>query len=176
MNTYSGVVFSPLEPTADDININDIAHALSLMCRGNGHTTYFFSVAQHSINCALEAKARGYTRRVQLALLLHDASEAYLADIIRPVKKYIEEYYTIEKNLQDVIYKKYLKEQITDEEREFVRIVDDEILLWELDSLISIDVENLPTLSHQLLICERNMKDVENEFLELFNKLSQYKL
>lgn len=172
MNTYSGIVFSPLEPTLKDIEITDISHALSQLCRGNGHTKYFFSVAQHSINCCLEAKARGFTRRAQLALLLHDASEAYLSDIIRPVKKYIEEYYVIEKKLQDIIYLKYLTSEITDEERKCVQIVDDSLLAWELDALITIDIDSKPELKHSLDLSEKHCSVVEQEFLALFNELT----
>ena len=77
IKTYGGRYFSPVEPEAENIDIGDIAHALSLLCRGNGQVTQFFSVGQHCLNCAAEAEARGYSRRVCLACLLHDASEAY---------------------------------------------------------------------------------------------------
>ena len=84
MNTFTGRIFDPLKMTKKDVCVEDIAHALSLICRGGGHIRYFFSVAQHSMNCADEAAARGWSKRIVLACLLHDASEAYIADIIRP--------------------------------------------------------------------------------------------
>ena len=62
MNTYTGNKIDPMNMTASDISIQDIAHALSLTCRGGGHVSYFFSVAQHSINCMNEAKARGWSQ------------------------------------------------------------------------------------------------------------------
>jgi len=74
------------------ICIEDIAHALSLICRGNGQVKTFFSVGQHCINCAREALARGYSRRVAFACLLHDASECYLSDVPRPFKKTLSGY------------------------------------------------------------------------------------
>ena len=77
ITTYTGIHFDPLAPTPEGLEIRDIAHALSLLCRGNGHVQTFFSVGQHCIHCALEAQARGMSRRVVLACLLHDASEAY---------------------------------------------------------------------------------------------------
>jgi hypothetical protein len=103
--THSRIMFDPLHPDVEKIRIGDIAHALSLLCRANGHFPWFYSVGQHCVNCAREAQARGYTRRVQLACLLHDASEAYLADVTRPVKKELPRYVEIEKSLQEVIWK-----------------------------------------------------------------------
>ena len=107
--TYAGIWINPLEPKKEDIDIRDIAHALSLVCRGNGHVKYFYSVAQHSISCYMEAKARGYSKKVQLACLLHDASEAYLSDITRPVKRKLTEYQVIEQRLQNLIWEKYFQ-------------------------------------------------------------------
>jgi hypothetical protein len=73
--TYTKKLFDPLHPNAERIDIEDIAHALSMLCRANGHFKSFYSVAQHSINCMQEAKARGYSDRIQLACLLHDARD-----------------------------------------------------------------------------------------------------
>ena len=79
MVTQSGERVTPLACDEKQIHIEDIAHALSQLCRANGHTKYFYSVGQHCINCALEAKARGFGKQLQLTALLHDASEAYTA-------------------------------------------------------------------------------------------------
>ena len=87
ITTYTGKHFDPIQPEPGLFDLTDISHALSLLCRGNGHMKHFYSVAQHSIACAEEAKARGYSARVQLGCLLHDASEAYLSDVTRPGKK-----------------------------------------------------------------------------------------
>ena len=103
MNTYTGIKIDPMNMASSDISIQDIAHALSLTCRGGGHVSYFFSVAQHSINCMNEAKARGWSERLQLACLLHDASEAYISDIIRPVKAHLSNYLEIESSIMNVI-------------------------------------------------------------------------
>ena len=59
ITTYSGLRFNPLEAEPDDIRIEDIAHSLPLICRGNGQVRTFFSVAQHCINCAKEDKPNG---------------------------------------------------------------------------------------------------------------------
>ena len=103
MKTYTGRKVDPVNPAAEDILLEDIAHALSLNCRGNGQVTHFYSVAQHCINAAKEAIARGYSDKVVLACLLHDASEAYLTDLIRPVKIYMPKYQEIEDRFLAVI-------------------------------------------------------------------------
>ncbi len=103
MNLFSGLCLDPTQMTAEDIRLIDIAHPLSLICRGVGQVKFFFSVAQHSINCAKEAEARGYSPEVQLACLLHDAGEAYCSDVIRPVKKHLQGYTEIEKNIQKAV-------------------------------------------------------------------------
>ena len=98
---FTNVVMYPLNPRKEDFRISDIAHALSLMTRANGHFLHFYSVAQHCLNCSYEAEARGYSRRMQLALLLHDASEAYLSDVTRPVKAGMPRYREIEAHLSE---------------------------------------------------------------------------
>ena len=57
ITTYTGDHFDPTLPKAEHLHIEDIAHALSLICRGNGHVKTFFSVGSHCINCAKEAAA-----------------------------------------------------------------------------------------------------------------------
>lgn len=105
--TFSGVSFSPLNPRFEDICAADIAHALSYMCRANGHFRSFYSVAQHCLSCEEEARARGLSREIRLACLIHDASEAFISDITRPVKRQLSEYREIEERLQSVIYRRF---------------------------------------------------------------------
>ena len=75
--------FWPLDPTLGEVFIDDIAHALSQQCRFTGHTRSFYSVAQHSVLVASLAPAG----ENPLWGLLHDAAEAYLVDVARPVKR-----------------------------------------------------------------------------------------
>mgnify|MGYP003310119605 CR=1 FL=1 len=117
ITTANKVHFKPLEPQKEDILIEDIAHALSLMTRANGHFPEFYSVGQHCVGCFREAAARGLSDRIQLMCLLHDASEAYIADITRPVKRELKEYLSIESRLQDAIYERFLGKLPTEEER-----------------------------------------------------------
>ena len=58
ITTYTGKHFDPVHPDMTQVDIHDIAHALSLICRGNGQVKSFFSVGQHCINAAKEAKER----------------------------------------------------------------------------------------------------------------------
>ena len=76
ITTYTRKHFDPVHPEAEKIDILDIAHALPLICRGNGHVSSFWSVGEHCICCAKEALGRGYSRRQALACLLHDAFAA----------------------------------------------------------------------------------------------------
>lgn len=82
IQTYSGKAFFPFDPRVEDIDINDILHALSNQCRFAGHCTQFYSVAQH---CVLVSQM--CDPKDALYGLLHDATEAYLVDIPSPLKK-----------------------------------------------------------------------------------------
>lgn len=174
--TYNSECFSPLEATTDNIKIEDIAHSLSLLCRASGHLDRFFSVAQHSINCANEAKARGYTARVQLACLVHDGSEAYLSDITRPVKLYMPEYRQIEERLQNVIYQAFLGDPLTDDEFKIVDEIDGQMLVCEFDALshnkhlrpVYINAKPFPQMKSEPSFETRGFAEVETEFLKTY--------
>ncbi len=84
IQTYSGQVFYPLDPRPEEIHIIDIARSLSFQCRFSGHTRYFYSVAEHSVRVSLACPTD------KAWALLHDASEAYLVDLPRPLKRFSE--------------------------------------------------------------------------------------
>ena len=100
ITTYSGVHFWPLLPNADDILIEDIAHALSVQCRFGGHTRVFYSVAEHSVRVSQFCRPED-----ALWGLLHDASEAFLCDVPAPLKSLpaFEAYRAAEHTLQRII-------------------------------------------------------------------------
>lgn len=174
ITTYSKVHFTPLEPEISQIYIEDIAHALSLMTRANGHFKEFYSVCQHSIGCCLEAKARGYSQSVCLACLLHDASEAYLADITRPVKKNLDGYLRIESVLQNTIYERFLGKLPTFEELEQIKNVDDSMLCHEFLHYMGENLfDTLLPLEREPEFEIRPFMDMENQFLALFHELYQ---
>ena len=171
--TYKKKEFYPLEPKIEDIDIEDIAHALSLLCRANGHFNHFYSVGIHSLNCAYEAKARGYSQNVILGCLLHDGSEAYLADITRPVKKHLHRYLEIEDVLQSKIFEKWIP-TLTEEEKNQVFEIDDAILYYEFTTLFDEKIFDYePILSSQPRFEFIEFSKIENEFIELFYKLTQ---
>lgn len=181
IRTSSGVKFYPLNPDPQGILIEDIAHALSLLCRGNGHVKVFFSVGQHCIHCAKEAEQRGYSTRLILACLLHDASEAYLSDITRPVKQHLQDYCRYEEHLLEVIYKKFLGSPLSQEEQKLVKIIDDDMLYYDLRDLLNEPVGELvngqdprtaPVMYSSFSYKERPFKEVEEEYLSLFRKYS----
>jgi 5'-deoxynucleotidase YfbR-like HD superfamily hydrolase len=100
--TFTGKKFHPFNPKPEQICLTDIAHHLSLQCRYNGACRTFYSVAQHSI---LVAQLTSWPNR-QWALL-HDAAEAYLGDMVRPLKVGMTQYKEVEAVVEKVIAKKF---------------------------------------------------------------------
>ena len=98
IQTATDVYFYPFDPDPEMIRIEDIAHALSHLCRFTGHTREFYSVAQHSVYvsflCPQEHKLWG---------LLHDATEAYINDLSSPVKAKLNQYKIVEKQLMRTV-------------------------------------------------------------------------
>lgn len=171
--THSKTKFYPLEPSEEDISIEDIAHALSMMTRGNGHLKHFYSVAQHSVNCFREAQTRGCPGRVQLACLLHDASESYISDLTRPVKRNMTEYLPIEERLQKAIYSRFGLPDLSYEELGTVAEIDDAMLHHEFVELMGVPIfEKEPELLAEHDFSERSMSSVREEFLYAFKKLT----
>lgn len=98
ITTLSGKFFDILKPEEYDYDIEEIATALSNLCRYTGHVNTFYSVAEHSV-----LVSRIVPERLALAGLLHDASEAYLGDVSSPLKKLLPEYKAIEERVQRAI-------------------------------------------------------------------------
>lgn len=171
--TYTKIQFDTLNPQPEDIRIQDIAHALSMLTRANGHFPQFFSVGQHSIQCCREAMERNYVPQVALACLLHDASEAYISDITRPVKKDMTMYLQIEEQLQTMIYEKFLGEVPKGEAEALVDNIDDGCLYYEFNHFMDMELfPAAPFMVSNLNYDFKPMQEVEQEFLELFGQLS----
>lgn len=129
MQTYTGKQFWPLDPRPEEVNIEDIAHALSHQCRYGGHCLRFYSVAEHSVHLA-----RAVPYYAKAWALMHDAAEAYLVDVPRPIKGSLPEYKAIEARLLEVIAKRF---GLTGEVPEMVSTYDNRILLDEQKALMS---------------------------------------
>jgi hypothetical protein len=82
----------PLGPRPEDFTVPMIAHALSNLCRYNGQTSHFWSVAAHSLEVAAEVYAITKDKKVSLDALMHDAGECVLCDIPKPLKPLIPNY------------------------------------------------------------------------------------
>ena len=104
IQTYTGRQFWPFDPRPDDVEIIDVAHALANTCRYTGHTRAFYSVAQHCCLASINVPPadEGWA-------LLHDASEAYLCDVARPVKRHpaMAAYREAEERLERVIAERF---------------------------------------------------------------------
>lgn len=171
ITTYTGKHFDPTEPDMEAVDIRDIAHALSLTCRGNGHVKTFFSVGQHCINCAREAELRGYSKRIVLACLLHDASEAYMSDVPRPFKKSLPEYVQAEETLLDKIYERFLGSVLNEEEQRMVKKIDDDMLYYDLKVLLNEPSDReAPQLKIELDYTVIPFEEVEQQYLEIYEK------
>ncbi|MCK1460923.1 phosphohydrolase [Bradyrhizobium sp. 2] len=98
IQTATGRQFWPMDPRPHEVYIDDIAHALSLLCRFGGHCLRFYSVAEHCVLLSRIAPAP-----YKLWALLHDASEAYLVDVPRPLKPFLGGYNEAEDKIMRAI-------------------------------------------------------------------------
>jgi len=166
IQTYTGRRFYPLDPVIDQIDIKDIAHALSLLCRFGGHIDRFYSVAEH---CILLSK--WVDPKNALAALLHDATEAYVVDVPRPIKYLLPDYREIENKAWEAITSRYgldwaLPEQVKEGDNRI--LINERNLLmpraerWTIDDL----VDPLP-----IDIIGWEPKVVERRYLERFKEL-----
>jgi uncharacterized protein len=121
----------------DTIHIHDIAQSLSMQCRFNGHSSVFYSVAQHSVRVASEVGPE-----LALAALLHDAAEAYVCDLPTPLKMWMRGhesagsgwpsmYDQLEERIQDAINAKFLPRPLTKVEEAIIKKADDTLYEWE---------------------------------------------
>jgi 5'-deoxynucleotidase YfbR-like HD superfamily hydrolase len=132
IETHSGIWFDILEPTPDMINIEDVAHALSQTNRFTGHCRFPYPVSQH---CRLAS----YIVAPLFAFhtLLHDASEAYIGDMSRPLKHFTlagEEYRKVEKRIEEAIAIKF---KLSAEEPIEVKQADTAMLFLEKEQLMT---------------------------------------
>lgn len=128
MLTSTGRVYWPMDPRSEDVNIEDIAHALSMQCRYGGHSGEFYSVAEHSVYVS-----QWVPQKYALVALLHDATEAYVADVPRPLKPFLANYAHIEQNNWQAIAQAFELSVIVPE---CVHDIDTRICLTEMRRLM----------------------------------------
>lgn len=155
IRTRSGKYVNVFAPDPNTITIEDIAHGLSHMPRFAGHLPYLYSVGQHSIRAAEIAEPD-----LKLTALLHDASEAFLMDIPKPIKMKMPEYNIVEDQLMSVIAKKFgFQWPMPDK----IKAIDKYLLEDEWFCLM---LENV-------LAQPRSPEEVRNQFLRLFKHLTK---
>lgn len=132
MQTYTGKAFYALDARVEDIDIADIAHSLSLQCRYNGHVDRFYSVAEH---CALLSQLFPDDPGMALWALLHDAAEAYIGDMVRPLKKHMPMFMEIDDHITSLVAQRFeLEGTVIPPE---VHHVDSQILHNEREALMA---------------------------------------
>ena len=172
ITTYTKKHLMPLSPNKKDIDIRDIAHALSFMSRANGHFPQFYSVCQHSIHCCEEAIARDLTAKTAMCCLLHDGREAYIADITRPVKKLIPGYLEIEKTIQNAIYEKFAGSLPDKTEAKDVKDIDDALLYHEFMHFMGERTsDTVPFLKTRPEFKTIPFSEAEDRFIKLYEAL-----
>jgi 5'-deoxynucleotidase YfbR-like HD superfamily hydrolase len=131
MLTFTREWIDPANPIVSHIQIEDIAHALARICRFGGHLETSYTVAEHSMNVAAQLYRTTGSYEYAQCGLLHDAAEAYLGDVIRPVKKVLKGYAELEERMMDAIK---LRFRLTDDVKvwKLVKQADEEILPWEM--------------------------------------------
>jgi 5'-deoxynucleotidase YfbR-like HD superfamily hydrolase len=168
--TYYGKRFWPEDPQPEDIDIRDISHALARLNRYCGHTRHPYSVAQH---CVLGSLFIGQTDA--LAFLMHDAAEAYLNDIITPVKRLLGKAYdSLETNVLYAVAKRFGFDSNFHAEAA-VKRMDIAMLATELRDLVPHGMHNgvlteLP-LESKITKCW-SAEEAEKRFLDRFEELT----
>jgi len=191
IETYTGKKFYILNPRQEDIDIEDIAHALSMLCRFVGHCKQFYSVAEHSVRLSLLQVVYQHIRHSRVVLtqtrliaLLHDAAEAYLGDVSSPLKLVLPKYQSYESRLQSLIFKNFLGYSPLEEIR-YIKMAERMLLATELRDVVDAKTDwheyEAKLGINQLLkplpekICPLSQIDAKNSFLERFNHLRKRK-
>lgn len=167
MQTFTGRAFYPLAAEPDDIDPFDIAHALGMICRYGGHVRRFYSVAEH---CVLMSRAVAPGNA--LWALLHDATEAYVGDMVRPLKRMMPAYRVAEDRLMLAVCARFGLDRHCPQE---VKAADNRILRDERDALMAaaplpwLSIEDVPALGVRIECWEPEM--AERKYLVRLSEL-----
>ena len=171
VSTKSGRRVALLNPSPSQIVIGDIAHGLAHQCRFNGQTNKFYSVAQHSV-----LVASILPRELRLAGLLHDASEAYLGDVVQPLKDLLPEYRSIEARFCDVLGERF---GVTLQHNDAIRHADLVVLATERRDLMPMDMADWSSIAGitpmRRTIRPKSPEAASAQFMEMFFSLTNQK-
>ena len=170
ISTYTGREFHVFKPVLEEIDINDIARALSMLCRFNGHVKKFYSVGQHSV-----LVSRLVNPEYALEGLLHDATEAYIGDLVRPLKIFMSEFVAAEKTLELAIAQKF-NLNISEEVHLQIKKADNIALITEARDLVASKVI-MSRFSPEIQPLKKKIRglkpsDAEQKFLERYYELN----
>lgn len=135
IETYTGRMVTPADPDSTTLSITDIAHALSNKCRYSGHTLSFYTVAEHSWLMAQYLLDSNDDTEAARWALIHDAVEAYLPDVPRPLKPFIQNWKELEENMERAV-KAHFEEYPNAAVEGLVHSIDTRILLAEAAVLL----------------------------------------
>lgn len=170
IGTFTGQRMHPLDPHPDEIRIEDIAHGLANTCRYGGQCQFYYSVGTHSIYVSKELSE--YGPEMQLYGLFHDAAEAYITDLPRPVKAEIEGYDGIESGILSAVWDTLSLSHPTEQQWKTVMAVDDQLFHYESEELLAeFDPPSVPELSYKLTPCAP--ADVREQFLSRTEQLQK---
>jgi hypothetical protein len=168
--TQSGIKFDLFAPTPDMVNINDIAHALAHICRFGGHSQEFYSVAQHSL-----IVSAGVSAADAMVGLMHDATEAYCGDMVRPLKRRMPDYKMVEDGIWLAIQAKFRLGDITPA----IKVADERALQTERRDLMIPsphlwDGDKQRALPFEGVIFPRTSHMAKQAFLQRFHELENF--
>lgn len=169
--TVSGRQFFLLEPRPEDIDIGDIAHSLAMQCRWTGHCKHHYSIAQHSYYCSLIGPdSEAFDR------LMHDAPEAYIGDLNRPLKHYTEA--GVAYRRQEAVIQKAIAERFgySVVEPESVKLADNSMLYAEKKQIVGYTFEEAEDWGRYnedngIIIEEWTPQQAKQAFLDRFEEL-----
>ncbi len=173
ISTYNGHIFDPTDPKPEDLCLEDVAHALSRICRANGHLRDFYSVARHSLHASYEAEQRGCGVRVQLLALLHDAAESYIGDMTRPLRRRFPDFTEVERRLQTLLFSKLAVPDFTEAECRAVKAIDDALLYHEFLKFHGIRLVDTPPKLLLPVLPDKSPDETEAEFLARYRALHE---
>lgn len=170
IGTYTGGEFYPLDPEPSEVDLPDIANGLANTCRYAGQCQFYYSVGTHSLYVSEELAEQG--PQVQLYGLLHDAAEAYVSDVPRPLKRELENFADIESNVLDAVWTGLGVPAPTDSQWETVMAADDQLFRYEADTLLAeFEPPSVPDLSYELSPC--SPEEVRERFVDRVRELRQ---